>query len=73
METKSPVLRKNISELEVSDEFKAICSVNSFGTLDEIIAYQTDELLEKRGFNMHMLMELVEVAKLYDLGRLLKE
>lgn len=73
MKTKNPVLNKKVNELEVSDEFKTLCDLKGFNTLEEILKYDTDALLDTYGFTMHGMMELVELLDRYKLGRILKE
>lgn len=73
MKKKHLILKRPITDLEVSREFLDMCSSNKFTTLSEIANYSTSELLNKTDFNMHIMIELVEMLEQNGLGRILKE
>ena len=58
------LLEQQIEQLQVSDEFWVImCTQNKFKTISDIVKYPVSKLLDKPGFTMRMLMELIRLLK----------
>ena len=50
------LLEQPIEQLQVSNEFWAMCSQNKFKTISDIVKYPVSKLLDKPGFTMRNLM-----------------
>jgi len=67
------LLEQQIEHLHVSDEFWVMCTQNKFKTISDIVKYPVSKLLDKPGFTMRMLMELIRLLKEKKLEDYLKD
>jgi DNA-directed RNA polymerase alpha subunit len=67
------LLEQQIEQLQVSDEFWVMCTQNKFKTIADIVKYPVSKLLDKPGFTMRMLMELIGLLKEKKLEDYLKD
>jgi hypothetical protein len=66
-------LQKPIKSFASSEEFIAMCNLNGFDTLGDILELEVNEMLAKPEFNVRMLMELYSILKNYQLEKCIKE
>ncbi len=64
------VLHQPISELELSDVFKAATKILGYNTITELLANRSDELAAQPGFTMAFVYEYVNFLELRGLGAL---
>ncbi|MBN2486106.1 MAG: hypothetical protein JXB34_09050 [Bacteroidales bacterium] len=69
----SNILTKPIEQVPTSDEFLEMAHSNSFRNLEQVLKYNVNELLQCKGFNYHMLDELIMILKGYGVLDRLKE
>ena len=67
------LLDQPIEKLQFSNEFRAMCAQNKFKTTSDIVKYPVSKLLDKPGFTMRILMELIKVLKEKELEDYLKD
>ena len=66
------LLNQPISELDTSEEFKAISARYGYSTLADILRRgKAYEMLKHEGFGYRMLFELTEILRVNGLGRYL--
>ena len=68
-----PLLTKPIQSIEMSVEFEHMCAENKFYTFGDILINDTNQLLNKPGFNYRMLIELFKFLKSINKKHLLKD
>jgi DNA-directed RNA polymerase alpha subunit len=67
------LLEKPIEQFQLSIEFLEMCRINNFKKLSEILKYNVSELIDKPGFRMRMLKELIYLLEKYQLEDYLKD
>jgi hypothetical protein len=67
------LLNQPIEQLQFSNEFRAMCTQNKFRTISDIVKYPVSKLLDKPGFTMRILMELIKGLKELQLENFLKD
>lgn len=67
------ILKKPIAETGISDEFRKMCDLNGFKTLEDIVIFRAAQLTKKPGFSMHVFKELIVVLKKNGLESRLKD
>ncbi len=71
--TSEPLLTRAIKSVEMSVEFEHMCAENKFYTFGDILINDTNQLLNKPGFNYRMLMELFTFLKFINKKQLLRD
>jgi hypothetical protein len=67
------ILTKPLALLSTSEDFLAMAVINQFQNLQEILQYPVYKLMELKGFNYHILDELIEMLKGYGFQDKLKD
>lgn len=67
------ILEKPIGQLPTSVEFLEMANRNQFQNLAQLLEFPVHELLKHKGFNYHILDELIMILKAHDLLDELKE
>jgi len=67
------LLNQPIEQLQFSNEFRAMCTQNKFKAIADIVKFPVSKLLDKPGFTMRILMELIKVLKEKKLEDYLKD
>jgi hypothetical protein len=67
------ILTRPLAQLTTSDEFLSMATLNQFQNLLDILQHPVYKLLELKGFNYHMLDELIVMLKGYGLQDKLKD
>ena len=67
------ILEKPIGQLPTSEEFLQMANRNQFQNLAQLLEFPVHELLKHKGFNYHILDELIMILKAHDLLDELKE
>ena len=73
MKQTHPILMKPISALETSIAFREMCGVNGFQNLADILGFPVHELMKKPGMTNHILIELMDILKHYQIEDMIKE
>jgi hypothetical protein len=73
MKTVKTELVQPIEHLFISEEFEKMCRLNGFESLKDIVAYPVSDLLNKPGFTMRLLKELIKILESYHLEDVLKD
>ena len=66
-------LTKPLAHFFLSDEFEEMCSLNGFKTLQDIVENHVSDLLNKPGFTLRILKELIKILERHDLEKYLKD
>jgi DNA-directed RNA polymerase alpha subunit len=67
------LLEKPIEQFQASNEFRNMCRINKFKTLNDIVNYRVSKLLEKPEFGMRILLELIHILEKHHLEDFLKD
>lgn len=67
------ILTKPLALLSTSEDFLAMAIINQFQNLQEILQYPVYKLMEFKGFNYHILDELIGILKGYGFQDKLKD
>lgn len=68
-----PLLTKSVKSVEMSVEFEHMCEENKFYTFGDLLIHDTNQLLNKSGFNYRMLLELFSLLTSIEKKHLLRE
>jgi hypothetical protein len=67
------ILNRPIGELAFSETFKTVAKEHGFSTLSEILYLDVPALLALRGFDYHIMTELVQFLEDHNAAHLLKQ
>jgi len=68
-----PLLKKNINDLSVSENFRNDFFNAGFETLSDALAFDGDELINEKHFTYHTITELITLLNEAGLTRLFKD
>jgi hypothetical protein len=68
-----PILKKPIAAIETSIAFQEMCKVNEFHNLAGILKFKVYVLMKKPGMTHHILIELIDILKMYQMEDMIKE
>jgi hypothetical protein len=73
MENNRTILNEPISAIDSSIAFKAMCEINGFGSLSDMVKIPVHLLEKKPGMTRHLIMEFWEIMKRNGLERMIME